>query len=36
MTLKAEVMNAKKINFDITGMNYILKYIKIENSPFKL
>ncbi len=23
-------------SFDITGTNYILKYIKIENSYFKL
>ncbi len=27
--------DAKKISFEITGINYILKYIQIENSYFK-
>ncbi len=35
MTLKTGVMMLK-IQFYITGNNNILKYIKIENSDFKL
>ncbi len=35
VTLKTEVMMLK-IQLCITGINYILKYIKIENSYFKL
>ncbi len=27
--------DTKKISFEITGINYILKYIQIENSYFK-
>ncbi len=34
MTLKTRVMAAQ--NFCITGINYIFKYIKIENSYFTL
>ncbi len=26
----------QKFSFEITGINYILKYIKIENSNFKV
>ncbi len=29
------VMMLKKFSFEITGINYILKYIQIENSYFK-
>ncbi len=35
MTLKTGVMMLK-IQLYITGINYILKYIKIENSYFEL
>ncbi len=35
VTLKTEVMMLK-IQFCFTGINYILKYIKIENFYFKL
>ncbi len=35
MTLKTGVMVAKKFSFVITGINYILKYISIENCSFK-
>ncbi len=34
VTLKIEKMPAKKFSFAITGINYILKYIKIENLYF--
>ncbi len=36
VTLKTGVMAVWKFSFAITGINYILKYIKIENSYFKL
>ncbi len=35
VTLKTEVMMLK-IQLYITGINYILKYIQIENSYFKM
>ncbi len=35
VTLKTGVMSAKKISFNITGINYISQYIQIENSYFK-
>ncbi len=33
---KTGIMDAENFGFDITRINYILKYIKIENSYFKL
>ncbi len=35
MTHKTEVMMLKN-HFDVTGINYILKYIKILNDHLKL
>ncbi len=36
VTQKTVVMAAEKFSFVFTGINYILKYIQIKNSYFKL
>ncbi len=33
---KTGIMDAENFGFEITRINYILKYIEIENSYFKL
>ncbi len=35
VTLKTGVMMLKKFSFAVTGIHYILKYIKRENCYFK-